>query len=289
MKQKQKQKYFIFIMAVLMCALAVSCSGAEKEAPQVSLDAGQTGSVGAGEMTADRLESAVDPKRQERLEGSDGIGEVYFLPFQYDALMGTNVLAICAKKTGLQAGEGFLTVHRAEDGSVVEKVQFNDTARVELGPLLKEDRAFVGWEQEGTKAMVVLKKPLIEQGDYYVTMEKDCLWDPESGAGNKPLTDGGVWSFGIAPYGITGGSLFEKDVCTVGTEETISIRLDGGAVKAVLEGFSMDIVEPVIGELTADGNLSLRFLKPGTAQWNVVLLNEEGEPVDGTTIAVVVE
>lgn len=235
------------------------------------------------EMTADNLdEEAGDEGPQE-----EGIGEVYFLPLADGALMGTNLLNVCARKTGLQPGDGVLALCRA-DGTAVAEIKFDDAQRVELGTLSDADRAFIGWEEEGTKATVILDEPLTQPGQYYVTLTENCLINPETGAGSKAL-EKGAWTFGVADYGIAGGSLFEKETCAVGETVTISVRLGDGAAKAVLSGFDPEMLEPVTAEVTADGDLALKCVKAGIAQWDVKLLDADGNVIDGTSIAVPVE
>lgn len=274
MNMKRKQ-LICAVLAAAACGIT-SCGGAEVSAPPPQSQA---------EMTSDQLGS--EAERDEDRE--TGIGEVYFMPFRDDALLGTNMLSVCAKKSGLQAGDGVLTLYR-DGGTVVEEIVFTDTEQVEFTPLAEEDKALVGWEETGTKANVVLEKPLTEAGGYYVTMTENCLVDPETGTGNKPLTDKQAWRFGITGYGITGeGSLLNKGVCAVGETETIAVKLGDGAVKAVLTGYDPEMVEPVVGERATDGELSMKFKKTGTAQWSVVLLDAAGEVIDGASIAVSVE
>lgn len=250
-------------------------------APQEQVPATETGSQ--VEMTSDQLGGDTE----SAAEG--GIGEVYFLPFSYDALMGTNTLTICAKKSGLQAGGGTLTLYR-DDGTMVEEIVFTGAEQVEISPLTEDDKSLVGWEETGTKANIVLQKPLTEEGGYYVTMTENCLVDPQTGIGSKPLTDKKAWNFGITGYGITGeGSLLTKEVCAVGETETVVVRLGDGAVKAMFTGFDPEMVEPVVGERTTDGELSMKFKKAGTAWWSVVLLDGAGEVIDGASVSVSVE
>lgn len=274
MKMKRKQ-FICALLAAAVCGLA-AC-GAPQEPVSTAESESRT------EMTSDQLGAA------SAAEPEGGIGEVYFLPFSYDALMGTNMLAICAKKSGLQPGGGTLTLYR-EDGTLVEEIAFTGAEQVELSPLTEDDKSLVGWEDAGTRASIILQKPLTEEGGYYVIMTENCLVDPQTGIGSKPLTDKKAWSFGVTGYGITGeGSLLTKDVCAVGEMETVVVRLGNGAVKAVLTGYDPEMVEPVVGERTTDGELSMKFKKAGTAWWSVVLLDAAGEVLDGASISVSVE
>lgn len=256
------------ICAALAAALCVGCGASEQPAPPAE-------------------SSPVSSPASSAPTAAQGIGEVYFAPYYETAMMGTNLLVLCAKEDGLTTGEGSLSVHR-EDGTVIETVRFNSD-QVEVGPLTQEDRAYVGWETTGTRATVVLNNPLTEAGDYYVTLTEDCLKNPTEKVGNLALTDQEKWRFSVIGYGIVGGTLMEKDVFAVGETATVSVKLGDGAAKAALLNYDPELVEPLTAELTTDGDLSIRFLKEGTAQWYIVLWDEAGNSLGGTTIAVPVE
>lgn len=261
MTRKGKQ----VICAALLMVLCAGCGG------------GQTAAT--ADSPAPSSSMAAAPAR--------GIGEVYFIPYHETAMMGTNLLVMCAKEDGLTVGEGSLSVHR-EDGALVETVNF-DSDQVEAGPLTQADRDYVGWETAGTRATVVLEKPLTQAGDYYVTLTENCLTSPAGGIGNLALTDEEGWRFSVAEYGIVGGTLMDKDVYTVGEDVTVSVKLGGSAVKAQLVNYDPALVEPLTAELTEDGDLSARFIAAGTAQWDIVLWDEAGNSLGGTSIAVPVD
>lgn len=273
MNRTVKQKLCV-ALAALTCVFSACGQQAQESAPPASQE----------DMTADNLSGDSAPAESAREEG---IGEVYFLPFESEALMGTNTLSIYARKSGLQPGGGVLSLHR-EDGGNVAEIRFDDGQRVEFDTLTQGDRAFVGWDEPGTKATVILDSPLTEPGNYYVTMTENCLTDPVNGLGSKAL-EKGVWTFRVADYGIAGGSLFDKDTFAVGETVTVSVRLGDGAAKAAFSGYDPEMVEPAVQEVTADGELSLKCIKAGTTQWDVILYDEAGEKVLWTSVLVQVE
>lgn len=261
-----KLKMTIGLLATLLAGAFSACSGGE----------GIPQTPAAVPDSASQASSAAMPQEAQ------GIGNVYFLPYQQQALMGTNTLGMYAQMDGLVPGTGILTLHK-EDGTVVDEIHFADRTRVQTSVLSEQEAELVDWDTLGSKATLILAAPLTEVGKYYVTMTDDCLRKPDETAKSRALGQG-LWEFSIAPFGITGGTLYQGSI-HAGDTRTISVALAEEAVKCRILGADGAEIELVTGELSAAGDLQLKFLAASSYEWDVAFLNAAGECVGLVNLA----
>ncbi|MCC8067345.1 MAG: DUF1002 domain-containing protein [Clostridiales bacterium] len=160
---------------------------------------------------------------------------------------GLNYLTVSSARTDLMAGSGSVSIYNAEDGSLIETIQMNDSTRVVSEQItdLEKLTELGGWT-EGIEFAIYLSSPLAQSTSYYVILSDDAVMTQDGTVSYQASTDSIDWYFDTLSYGIavtesvngvTAGSTatgtMNMDTSVSGYAVIDSITVDGADVSSV--------------------------------------------------------